>query len=169
VRGYHPLLATRAGSGEVLHARLHGGRAHSGRGAAGFLRETVARVRAAGATGPLTLHADLGFYAQAVVRTCRRAGVRFSLTVRRHPALRASNAAIAADAWTPIPYGWRTGTFGFDANGQSLSGADVAKTTSTPFGRRGTPLRLIVRRVRPTPDSLLALFTEFAYPAFITD
>ena len=44
-RGYHPLLAVAAGTGEVLMARLREGRAHSGRGAAHFLRETVGRVR----------------------------------------------------------------------------------------------------------------------------
>ncbi|HVA22279.1 MAG TPA: IS1380 family transposase [Candidatus Micrarchaeia archaeon] len=169
VRGYHPLLATRAGAGDILHTRLRGGRAHSGRGGASFLRETFARVRAAGATGPITLRADSGFYAQAVVRTCRRADVRFSITVRLHPALRTAIASIPAEAWTPIPYGSSAGTFGFDADGHPISGADVAETTSAPFGTRGTPVRLIVRRVRPTQDSQLALFTEFAYHAFITD
>src|SRR5487761_2683204 len=33
VRGYHPLLAVAAGTGDVLHTRLRGGKAHSGRGA----------------------------------------------------------------------------------------------------------------------------------------
>jgi len=63
VRGYHPLLATRAGHGDVLHARLRGGRANSVRGAASFLREAFARVRGAGASGPPTLRADSGFTA----------------------------------------------------------------------------------------------------------
>src|SRR3990172_7912681 len=49
VRGYHPLLAVAAGSGEVLMARLREGRADSGRSAGHFLRETVSRVRHAGA------------------------------------------------------------------------------------------------------------------------
>ena len=33
--GYHPLLATRADSGEVLHARQRTGRANTARGTAG--------------------------------------------------------------------------------------------------------------------------------------
>ena len=45
VRGYHPLLAVAAGTGDVLMARLREGRANTARGAAHFLRETVARVR----------------------------------------------------------------------------------------------------------------------------
>ena len=42
-RGYHPLLAVAAGTGDVLMARLREGRANTARGAAHFLRETVAR------------------------------------------------------------------------------------------------------------------------------
>ena len=60
VRGYHPLLAVGAGTGDVLMARLRKGRANTARGAAHFLRETVSRVRCAGATGPLTMRADSG-------------------------------------------------------------------------------------------------------------
>ena len=47
-RGYHPLLAVAAGTGDVLMARLRQGRANTARGAAHFLRETVGRVRQAG-------------------------------------------------------------------------------------------------------------------------
>ena len=59
-RGSHPLLTVAAGSGEVLMARLREGRAHSGRGAAHFLREMVARLREAGASAELTMRADSG-------------------------------------------------------------------------------------------------------------
>ena len=52
-RGYHPLLAVAAGTGDVLMARLRKGRANTARGAANFLRETVSRVRYAGAKGQL--------------------------------------------------------------------------------------------------------------------
>jgi hypothetical protein len=55
--GYHPLLATRADTGEVLHARQRTGRAASGRGAERFVNELAGRIRRAGASGPLTLGA----------------------------------------------------------------------------------------------------------------
>ncbi len=61
-RGYHPLPAIAAGTGDVLMSRLREGRANTARGAAHFLRETVGRVRYAGANGRLTLRADSGFY-----------------------------------------------------------------------------------------------------------
>ena len=158
VRGYHPLLAVAAGTGEVLMARLREGRANTVRGAAHFLGETIGRVRSAGASGELTMRADSGFYAHAVVATCRKLDVRFSITIRMSPALHALIASIPETAWSPIPY-WLAG------------GADVAETTYTPFADRqdAVPVRLIVRRVRPTPGSQLALLTLYDHHAFITD
>jgi hypothetical protein len=158
VRGYHPLLAIAAGTGDVLMARLREGRANTARGAGHFLRETIGRVRYAGATGQLTVRADSGFYGHAVVAVCRRMGVRFSITIRQSPATRRLIEAIPEEAWSPIPY-WLAG------------GADVAETTYVPFAdqKGAVPVRLIVRRVRPTPGSQLALLTLYDYHAFITD
>jgi hypothetical protein len=158
VRGYHPLLAVAAGTGDVLMARLREGRANTARGAAHFLRETIGRVRDAGATGSLTVRADSGFYAHAVVAVCRAMNVRFSITIRQHRSVRRLIEAIPDEAWTPIPY-WLEG------------GADVAETVYTPFASEqdATPVRLIVRRVRPTPGSQLAAFVLYDYHALITD
>ena len=49
--------------------------------------------------------------------------------------------------------------------------ADVAETTYTPFDTKpdAAPVRLVVRRVKPTPGSQLALFANYSYHAFITD
>ena len=158
MRGYHPLLAVAAGTGDVLMARLRGGRAHTVRGAADFLTETIGRVREAGASGALTMRADSGFYAHAVVAVCRRMDVRYSITLRLQRTLRERIAAIPEADWEPIPY-WMAG------------GADVAETSYTPFANRpdAVAVRLIVRRVRPSPGSQLALFEDYGYHAFITD
>ena len=157
-RGYHPLFAVAAGTGDVLMARLRKGRANTVRGAAHFLRETVSRVRYAGATGELTMRADSGFYTHAIVAACRDKSVRYSITVRQHQSVRNIIEAIPETDWTPIPY-WMDGA------------ADVAETTYTPFQSEldAVPVRLIVRRVKPTPGSQLALFTSYSYHAFITD
>ena len=69
-------------------ARLREGRANTVRGAAHFLRETVGRVRYSGARGQLTVRADSGFYAHALVAVCREMDVRYSITVRQHQSLR---------------------------------------------------------------------------------
>ena len=157
-RGYHPLFAVAADTGEVLMARLRQGRANTARGAANFLRETVSRVRHAGGTGELTMRADSGFYSHPMVAACGDKGVRYSITVRQSPSLRNLMEAIPEENWTPIPY-WMDG------------GADVAETIYTPFSSEpdAVPVRLIVRRVKPTPGSQLALLANYSYHAFITD
>ena len=50
-------------------------------------------------------------------------------------------------------------------------GADVAETVYTPFASEPDAVwvRLIVRRVQPTPDSQLALLTKYSYHTFIAD
>ena len=96
-RGYHPLLAIAAGTGEVLMSRLREGRANTARGAAHFLRETVGRVRYGGARGQLTVRADSGFYAHTVVAACREMDVRFSITIRQRASLRDLIEAIPPD------------------------------------------------------------------------
>jgi hypothetical protein len=63
-RGYHPLVATRAETGEIVHVRFRKGSANTGRGAQRFVRELVGRVRRAGTGGPLTLRADSGFWSK---------------------------------------------------------------------------------------------------------
>ena len=157
-RGYHPLLAIAAGTGEVLMSRLREGRANTARGAAHFLRETVGRVRYGGARGQLTVRADSGFYAHTVVAACREMDVRFSITIRQRASLRDLIEAIPEEDWTPIPY-WMDGA------------ADVALTTYIPFQTKpdAAPVRLIVRRVKPAPGSQLALFATYSYHGFITD
>ena len=127
-RGYHPIWAVAAGTGDVLMARLRRGRANTARGAAHFLRETVGRVRYAGATGPLTMRADRGCYTPDIVAACRDKSVHYSITVRQRQSVR--NIISEPDA---------------------------------------VPVRLIVRRVKPTPGSQLALFTTYSYHAFSTD
>jgi hypothetical protein len=162
VRGYHPQLATLAETGQVLFSRLRGGAAGAARGAKSFLTETFSRVRAAGATGELTLRGDSAFYSKAVLATAAKFNVRFSITARCDKKIRAAIEAIPESAWTPIPYWLST---------PEVSGADVAQTSYTAFAgtKHASSVRLIVRRVRPTPGSQLALFTAWDYHAFVTD
>ena len=170
LRGHHPLYATaggfgdpggcgEGGSGEVLHARLRGGNSHTARGAAGFLAETFARVRAGGVSGPLRLRGDSGFYQKKVVDACRSAGFGSSITVKMSKSLLGEISKIAEDDWAPIPY-WLE------------DGADVAVIDWRAFkspGSKGIPCRLVVRRLEPTPGSRLALITTYSYHGFITD
>ena len=80
--GYHPLLATRADTGEVLHARMRKGSANTQRGARRFIDEVVARVRRAGATDVLTIRFDSGFWANDTIAVLNRLNVRYTMAVR---------------------------------------------------------------------------------------
>jgi len=155
VRGYHPLLAVLPETGEVVHAQLRGGPAHTAQGVARFIAQTHARLRGAGHTGELTLRTDAGFYSEKVVRACRRKKVRFSIGLPLHKSLTARIAALAETAWQPIGY--------------PLPGAAVTELPYTAFGKQGVAVRLIVRRVPPSPGSQLALFATYAYHGFVTD
>ena len=104
------------------------------------------------------MRADSGFYNHAIAAVCRKMDVRYSITIRRHARLRNIIEAIPETDWTPIPY-WMDGA------------ADVAETTYVPFQSKpdAAPVRLIVRRVKPTHGSQLALFVNYSYHGFITD
>ena len=97
-----------------------------------------------------------------MLATAVKFDVRFSVTARQDKRIRAAIEAIDEDAWQPIPYWLST---------PEVSGADVAEIAFTAFaGDSDTPpVRLIVRRVRPTPGSQLALFTTWGYHAFVTN
>jgi hypothetical protein len=148
VLGYHPVLATRADTGEVLHLRFRKGSANTQRGAQRFVRETVGRVRRAGASGELTLRADSGFFSQYVVLACRDHDVRYSITVRQTPVIARAIEEISEEDWTSIDY---------TANGEAW----VAETDYQ--GQR-----LIVRRTKLN-EPLPALFPDYRYHAFVTD
>src|SRR6266487_3403396 len=60
--GYHPILATRAGTREALHIRLRKGSANTQKGMLRFTDELIARGTRAGASGVKLLRADSGFW-----------------------------------------------------------------------------------------------------------
>ncbi len=149
-RGYHPLLATRAGSGEVLHARQRKGAANTARGAAHFIAEVCGRVRRAGASGLICLRADAGFHSKNVMDACQKADVRFSITARLTAPVRTVIAVIAEEAWQAI---------GYTEQGE----AQVAETTYTDT-------RLVIRRTRILPQQGQGeLFPGWRHHALVTD
>jgi len=169
-RGYHPLVAVLAGTGDIAHARLRRGRSNDATAAPVFIKETISRLRKAGATGEIVLRADSGFYLREVVETCLAADVRFSIAARMIGNLRSVIEAIPEQQWRSIDY--------------FLPGAGVTEIAFTPFtvgpgGRRRDPaelttLRLIVRRTPPTDAQAKnrgqdPLFPIYDYHPIITD
>jgi hypothetical protein len=102
--GYHPILATRAQTGEVLHLRLRKGSANTQRGIERFCDELIARVDRAGATGVKVLRADSGFWKTRLFERLERAGWQYSIGVRMIKTVSAAVAAIDEDAWQSIDY-----------------------------------------------------------------
>ena len=148
-RGYHPILATRADTGEVLHARMRKGSASTQRGAERFLCELVARVRRLGASGPLRVRADSGFWSYKTIEALERHGVRYSIGVTQQAHVRAAIEQIAGAAWQPLA--------GYPAAGI----AEIAEGSLR--GRR-----LVVRRTRLVGQQA-ELFPDWRYHAFVTD
>jgi Transposase DDE domain group 1 len=148
-RGYHPLLATRADTGEILHIRLRKGSANTSRGMLRFTDELIARVTRAGATGPKLLRADSGFWSKKTFDRLERAGWQFSIGVRLQPAVRAAIEEIDERAWTTLE----------DYPATSI--AQIAETTLN--GRR-----LVVRRVR-TLDRQGELLPSWELFPFVTN
>jgi hypothetical protein len=149
VLGYHPLLATWAKTGEILHARLRKGSANTQRGIRRFTEELIARVRRAGATGPIVMRFDSGFWSKETIATLTRLGVSYTMAVRTNTkGLAKAISAIAEGAWTPIEY-------------PEGGVAAVAETTY-----KGS--RLVVRRSRLVGPQA-TLWPNWRHFAFLTD
>ena len=101
-RGYHPILATRAGTGEVLHIRARKGSANTSRGALRFVEELIPRVARAGATGPKLLRADSGFWNMKIMTRLQAAGWTYSIGVRQQKHIKAAIAAIPEPDWQTL-------------------------------------------------------------------
>ncbi len=150
VLGYHPILATRADTGEVCHARMRKGSANTARGARRFIDELVARLRRAGASGEIVMRFDSGFWSKDTIATLGRLGIRYTMAVRTNTkGVAAAITAMDPDAWVDIDY---------TPDGQ----AQVAECTYQ--GRR-----LIVRRTRLTAAAQARLWPDWRHFGFLTD
>jgi len=155
VLGYHPLVAVWSKTGEILHARLRKG--SSQRGHKRFVEELVARVRRAGASGPLVVRADAGFWSWALIDTLRRAGVAWSITVTINAQIRACIEAIDESAWVAIAY----------PDGGEAQVAEASYLTRVRGEER--TVRLVVRRTRLNGRAQRALWPDWRHHAFVTD
>jgi hypothetical protein len=158
VLGYHPLLATRADTGETLHARMRKGSANTQRGAVRFIDELIARVRRAGAAGELTVRVDSGFWSNTTITALNRLDVRYTMAVRcGTKSIADTMATIPENAWVDIAY---------TPDGQAQV-AECAYTTGK--GRHAVTRRLVVRRTRLTGQAQQKLWPDWRHHGFLTD
>jgi hypothetical protein len=129
--GYHPVLAVRADTGEVLHIRNRKGKANTQRGIARFVDELIARVRRGGHTRPIIIRADSGFENHKLFKELAKREIEFSIGVKLSKTIRALIEQIPESAWVTVK--------DYPDGGE----AQVAETELKGF-------RLIVRRTRLT-------------------
>ncbi len=105
---------------------------------------------------------------------CRRAGARFSVTVRMDPKVKRAIGGIAEDVWRPIKY---PNAIYDEATDTWISDAEIAEVPYTAFAsktKHRTDGSLIVRRVkRLNPKAAVQgqgeLFATYRYHAVFTD
>ncbi len=162
VLGYHPLVAVRSDTGEVLHSAMRSG--SSQRGNEHFAREALARVRRLAPDAAVAVRADAGFFSYGMIADIGAHNASYSITIPQNAKVKAAVAAIGDDAWQAIAY---------TRGGQ----AQVAETTIDP-GRRGdklrgpdgerAKLRLVVRRTRLI-GAQAELWPNWRHHCFVTD
>lgn len=149
MRGYHPLLATRADTGEVLHIRCRKGSANTARGVLRFVEELLPRLDRAGATGEKLLRADSGFWNKKLMARLEAAGWMYSIGVRRQGHVPAAIAGIPETDWQPLA--------DYPDDGE-------AQIAQTMIGQQ----RLVVRRTR-LRGKQAELWPDWRHFAFLTN
>ena len=147
--GYHPILAVRADTGEVLHIRNRKGKANTQRGIARFIDELLARVGRTGHTGEIVIRADTGFENHKLFGELNARGIAFSIGVKLSKTIRALIEQIPESAWVTV--------CDYPDGGE----AQVAETALKGF-------RLVVRRTRVTGKQA-DLFPNWRHHAFATN
>jgi hypothetical protein len=181
LRGLHPLVATIStpeAAPVIAATQLRAGNAASARGAASLVAEAIGTTRAVLAAQPqppggeIVVRADSAFYSRTVIAACRRAGVRFSVTIRLDAKVAKAISAIGDDAWVEIAYPRPV----WDEQQQRfVSRAQIAEAAYTAFAgtRDAVTARLIVRRIpglnKTARDAQGELFTVWRYHAVFTD
>lgn len=157
-RCYHPLLATMADTGEVVHGRLRKGSANTQRGTKRFVQESVARCRRVDPARPLTMRFDSGFWSNDTMAELGRLDVRFTMAVKTgNTAIARAIATIDDKAWVPIEY---------TCDGY----AEVAECSyTTGAGKKAVTRRLIVRRTKLADTEQQKLFPDWRHHGFLTD
>ena len=134
VLGYHPLVAVRDDTGEMVHARMRSG--SSQRGSKRFIVETLARLGRLAPDTALTVRADAGFFSYDIIDAVCARGASYSITIPQNSKVKAAIEAIEERAWKPIPY----------TRGGVAQVAETLIETGRRDGKGPRELRLVVRR-----------------------
>ncbi len=149
--GYHPLLAIRADTGEIVGARLRGGASRAGN--VHFIAETIHRVRRAGAKGPIMIRTDAGFWSYALIKRLKQLGVDWSVTVPQYQKVKDAAEAIPDIEWEQIPY---------------TKGGEAQVADTLLLSKNRPVVRLVIRRTRLTDPAQQRLWPQWRHHVFAT-
>ncbi len=155
--GYHPLVAVRDDTGEVVHSRMRSG--SSQRGHVRFAAETIARLGRLAPEAQFTLRADAGFFSWDMIDKLTDRDCRFLIAAARNPSIDRAIAAIGDADWTPI---------GYTDDGEAQVAATELTSGRRPAGKQQRTVRLVVRRTRLTGPQA-ELFPHWRHHAVVTD
>ena len=163
IKGYHPLVMAEASTGQVVSGMLRNGNAASAKDAAMFLDDTFTRMgETLTVSDETVLRADSGFYTKAVIDTCLKHHVGFSITIRQNAKIRQVIAAIDSNEYMSVP---TTGD-------QKMAVAEAGYTVKGRTGKNPVECRLIIRRTTlpaNTGEPQSRLFDLVDYRAFVTN
>jgi hypothetical protein len=170
-RGLSPLavtLSTPRAAPVLVGVRLRSGKAGSSRGATGMVVEAINTAIEAGADpGRILVRGDSAYCSGKTIKVIVKAGVRFSFSIARNPAVDAAIATISDDAYQPVQY---PGAVLDPDTGQLISKAHVAEVPFTAFADTPNRItgRLVVRRVLDA-NTQDPLFPVWRYHPFFTN
>ena len=141
----------------MVGARLREGA--SQRGVVHFAKETIRRVRRAGAGGPINVRADSGFWSYSMLAALDQLGVGWSVTVPQNAKVRAAIAAIDDEAWTTIDY---------PEGGEAQVAETVLEMINSKKRSQRREVRLVVRRTRLTGPQA-EFWENWRHHAFVTN
>ncbi|MGH2862099.1 MAG: IS1380 family transposase [Solirubrobacteraceae bacterium] len=147
--GYHPILAVRADTGEVLHIRNRKGKANTQRGIERFVDELIARVRRAGYSAPIVIRADSGYENHKLFKALDAREIEFSIGVKNSTKIKRLIEQIDESDWVTVTDYPDTGE------------AQIAEIAYDQW-------RLIVRRTRLTGVQA-ELFPDWRHHCFMTN
>ena len=147
--GYHPIVAVRADTGELLHIRNRKGKANTQRGAERFVDELLARVRRTGYAGAIVIRADIGFENHKLLGTLDARGIEFSIGVKHSEKVKRLIEQLPDSDWVTVA--------DYPEGGE-------AQIAEVAFGE----WRLIVRRTRPI-GAQAELFPDWRHHCFATN
>ena len=159
--GYHPMVAVRCDTGEIVDDRLRPGASQPGNDE--FITDAIDRLRGRGPVGAILVRTDSGFFSYDLLNILERLGVGYSITVPIYRNVLSALENIDDKDWRTIH------DMGTDDLRVQVAETTLVPTTGKAGKLKNTPIRLISRRTGRVNEKQGVLFINWRYNAFVTD